>query len=347
MKLKLDNQYPVKEGRFNKCTILFLLNFSIELKKEEDKGMKILHYALGFPPYRTGGLTKFCMDIMQQQKQLGHDIALMWPGQIKLYNKSVQIKHKEDNSGITSFEIINPLPISYDEGITRIEAFKAECNKKAFVDFLKNYQPDKIHIHSLMGLHREFVEVANSLGIRIVFSVHDFFTVCPKVTMFHKGAVCETAKDCLDCAQCNLTALSIMKIMILQSPMYRTFKDSILVKKLRKNHRDQYLSGKSGEEVEYVNCVSRTASDYKNLREYYGSMVSMMDTVHYNSTVTKTVFERFFTVKNSQVISITHADIRDNRRIKEFTHSLRMTYLGPQGGAKGFFYSRRLLMNYG
>ena len=33
--------------------------------------MKILHYALGFPPYRSGGLTKMCIDLMVQQAKEG------------------------------------------------------------------------------------------------------------------------------------------------------------------------------------------------------------------------------------------------------------------------------------
>lgn len=42
--------------------------------------MKILHYALGFPPYRSGGLTKYCIDLLLAQKAAGHDVAMMWPG---------------------------------------------------------------------------------------------------------------------------------------------------------------------------------------------------------------------------------------------------------------------------
>ena len=42
--------------------------------------MRILHYALGFPPYRSGGLTKWCVDLMIQQAKEGHcvDDALAW-----------------------------------------------------------------------------------------------------------------------------------------------------------------------------------------------------------------------------------------------------------------------------
>ena len=46
--------------------------------------MKILHYALGFPPYRTGGLTKYCIDLMLTQVEQGHEVALLWPGQITI-----------------------------------------------------------------------------------------------------------------------------------------------------------------------------------------------------------------------------------------------------------------------
>ena len=55
--------------------------------------MKILHYALGFPPYRTGGLTKYCIDLMLTQAEQGHEVALLWPGRITIVKKKPEI-HK-------------------------------------------------------------------------------------------------------------------------------------------------------------------------------------------------------------------------------------------------------------
>ena len=46
--------------------------------------MKILHYSLGFPPYRTGGLTKYCIDLMLTQNEQGFETALLWPGRIRI-----------------------------------------------------------------------------------------------------------------------------------------------------------------------------------------------------------------------------------------------------------------------
>ena len=52
--------------------------------------MRILHYSLGFPPYRSGGLTKFCLDLMIEQKNEGDEVALLWPGQMGFIDKKIK-----------------------------------------------------------------------------------------------------------------------------------------------------------------------------------------------------------------------------------------------------------------
>ena len=183
--------------------------------------MKILHYALGFPPYRSGGLTKYCIDLMMQQKQAGHEVAMMWPGAFRLTGHFVRLKHSkkkvvfgEKQTEIDSYEVINPLPVPLDEGIVHVEKFMAKCpNPKVYEEFLKTYQPDAIHVHTLMGIHREFIKTAKSMGIKIVFTAHDYFGICPKVTLFRDDAVC--SGHCGTCGECNQSALSLKKILSL------------------------------------------------------------------------------------------------------------------------------------
>ena len=303
--------------------------------------MRILHYSLGFPPYRSGGLTKFALDLMREQVMEGDTAALLWPGEMRIFNKTVSIKKRSNFEAIESYELINPLPISYDEGIQNIPAFTATVDGKVYKEFLLKYQPDVIHLHTFMGLHKEFLEAAKELNIRAVFSVHDFFTICPKVTMFRKGQVCWCVDSCIECPECNMTALSEKKIFVLQTPLYRTLKNSSVVKKLRKGHRDRYLSGYA--EVAVTGESRNTANDYRKLRNYYKEMINLISVVHYNSTVTKEVFERVFYPANSYIIPITHGDIKENKRLKTFTEPLRLSYLGPQGGAKGFFLLKAAL----
>lgn len=301
--------------------------------------MRILHYSLGFPPYRSGGLTKFCLDLMIEQKNEGDEVALLWPGQMGFIDKKIKIKKRSEylasKQKIMSFELINPLPISFDEGIRNFDKFTLKGNKDVFFDFLTSFQPDVIHLHTLMGIHKEFLEVAKSLNIKLVFTAHDFFPICPKVTLFRNGKICDSVGNCKKCASCNSTALSINKIQILQSPIYRILKDSILVKKMRKAHRDNYLSE---ETADNSNKVIGNPFDYKKLRKYYLDILQMMDTIHYNSSITKMVYEKFYTLPSNTIIPVTHCDINDNRVIKNFNHKiLRIRYLGPASKAKGYY----------
>lgn len=339
--------------------------------------MRILHYALGFPPYRTGGLTKFCIDLMKQQCRDGHQAALLWPGQIGMFFHKVFIRDRGivpvvgEDCGVQSFEIINPLPVPYDEGISELETFKKNGSLDAYDRLLDTFHPDVIHIHTLMGLHASFLEAARKKNIRRVFTVHDYFPVCPKLTLVRHGQSCTSAESCTECGVCNTTALSLKKIMLLQSPLYRYLKDTAVVHKLRAYHRGRYLSGEMESENTAAATVNKnaatammnensvmamvkensatamanensaeagTAMDYKKLRGYYYSLLKSMDMIHYNSSVAKSVYESFFQLPNSVIISISHGDIGDHKKKKDFfSGRLRMTYLGQQRMEKGFF----------
>ncbi len=298
--------------------------------------MKILHYALGFPPYRTGGLTKYCTDLMLTQAEQGHEVALLWPGQIKGFNGKVKICRKKDWKGIGNYELINPLPVSLDEGIRDIDAYIKSSERSIYLNFLKSYAPNIIHIHTLMGLHKEFLQAAKQQGVRTVFTTHDYFGICPKVTLYHDGDVCDNDHRCADCVKCNQSALSLKKIMVIQSPLYRILKNTKIVKRLRRQHRQKFFEDSNLITDEIKNNHNKP-QDYRRLRKYYISMLEMVDFIHFNSSVTEMVYKRYFQPKNSAVISITHKEIMDHRKVKKFDYgTLRITYLGPAKPFKGF-----------
>lgn len=306
--------------------------------------MNILHYSLGFPPYRTGGLTKFCMDLMAQQTADGHSVSLLWPGEFLLHTKQTRIRHRGKKNGISSFEVQNPTPVSYDEGIVETERFMEEGTRTVYNDFLKKLAPEVIHIHTLMGLHKSLLTAAKSLGIKLVFSTHDFYPICPKVTMFRNGGTCTDITSCQHCAACNLTALSFTKIRILQSGLYRLLKENPVVKKLRKQHRDAYLSEATLQQTNPAKTVN-TAADYQTLRKFYNDLLEQMDVIHFNSSVTKEDYNRYLHLQNSKqvLIPITHGHIQDHKRKKQFSGKLRITYLAPASAAKGFYMLQEAL----
>ena len=70
--------------------------------------MKVLHVALGLPPLRTGGLTRYCVDLMEAQARGGFKVSLLYPGRF-LPGKTVVKSHRHGD--IQLYEVVNPLPV--------------------------------------------------------------------------------------------------------------------------------------------------------------------------------------------------------------------------------------------
>lgn len=303
--------------------------------------MRILHYSLGFPPYRSGGMTKYCIDLMLTQKELGNKVGLLWPGEINILKKNRVLKRK-DYSGIESYEIINPLPVPLDEGVLGVEYYMADGNCEICEQFFKSYKADIFHIHTLMGLHKEWITAAKKAGIKTLFTTHDYYGICPKVTLYREGTVCDCDHECLDCVNCNSGGLTQTKIRLLQSPVYRKIKGSEPVKTLRKRHRHNfYFQAASVQTAVKEQSIEKTVAikkktDYQRLRNFYLNMLTEIDIIHFNSSVSQKVYKRYFIPQNSCVIPISHRGIRDNRTVKSFESSvLRISFLSPFKAYKG------------
>ena len=300
--------------------------------------MRILHYFLGFPPYRTGGLTKYAFDLMKSQSIDNHTVFALWPGQMNIMSNVIRIRSRRNINGIESFELINPLPVSLDEGVAVVDEFMKSCNPDIYKGFLMKIKPDVIHIHTLMGVHKEFIDVAQELHIRTVYTSHDYFGICPKATLYRYGATCDDDHGCKDCIQCNRNGLPLNKIKIIQSPMYRKIKNSALVKQLRKQHREDFFANEVVPEMPVDIDVQVASKQYQKLREYYIGMLKSVDLLHFNSTVSESVYTKYFTPKNSQVMTISHQNIADNRKVNKWEpeEKMKITFLSPAKPFKGF-----------
>lgn len=298
--------------------------------------MNILHYALGFPPYRTGGLTKYCIDLMLYQVRVGNRVGLMWPGEINPYRK-LTIKKRKNFEEITNYEIINPLPVALDEGVLDIEPYIQKGEYEIYDRFFKKAQPDILHIHTLMGLHKELVVAAKNNGIKIVFTTHDYYGLCPKVTFFKNNQLCKNDHDYKSCVRCNQSGLSQYKILLMQSPLYRILKNYPVVKSLRKYHREKFFLPNDVLETETDVIRYDKAEDYRKLREFYISILELIDIVHFNSSISKEVYMKYFTPNKSSIIPITHNDVQSRKKLKRYDDKkLKLTYLAPAKPFKGY-----------
>ena len=308
--------------------------------------MNILHYSLGLPPFRRGGMTKYCDDLMIEQKKIGNSIFLLFPGTLKNRSNTCSLVcHGSFTLNDTELdqliEIRNPLPVSLVDGINDVELFTTPKDIKEFDHFFEINKFDVFHIHTLMGLPFEVVYSAKAHNVKVIFTSHDYFPICPRVFLFHDGNNCEFDDNCKDCINCNSNALSFRKMKVLQSRVYQFLKDTYIVKRLRELHNKRmYLtfcdSNKTEIDDTKPNLCLELASLYSDYRKRNVDLLNSLDKVHFNSTNTWKVYEKYGkTPDNSLVISISSRSIENHKQIISVKDILRIGYLGPAVMHKG------------
>lgn len=308
--------------------------------------MKILHYTLGLPPYRTGGLTKYSIDLMISQQKMGMNVNLLFPGRFNI-NKKCKVRKYKPFKGINVNELINPLPVPLLGGIKEHKYFSKKVDKNIYLDFLSTLNPDIIHIHTLMGIHKEFFEAARQLQIKLVYTTHDYFGICPKVNLLdYENSICSDYQYGKKCNLCNENSYSIQLIYIMQSKLYRNIKENIIIKKLRRYKRKK-LKNIDEKDNNYMKSVDKNiGTDYIKLRKYYIDIFKHIDYFHFNSSVSKQEFTKYIPNIVGDIIPITHMDVVDKRVEKNFSKNyekLKISYLGPIDKYKGFYLLKESL----
>jgi len=298
----------------------------------ENKSMRILHYSLGLYPFRTGGLAKYSTDLMEKQLELGHDVYLLYPGKMGILKRKNKIVKTKEGNRIKVFEIINPLPIPIFQGIIQINEFVKKGDIKEYMHFLSEIKPSIIHVHTLMGMHQEFLEAAKKLDIRIIYTTHDYFGICPKTVLYDGKQICKYNGMGEHCSSCNKSALPYWKMVILQSHMYKKIKNNIIISIIKKSYIKKITDKVTVEvksAIEYV--------DYSVLKKFYDDLFTKIDFYHFNSETTKKIFKNYLPNIKGETINISHKNISDHRVIRKFQEDkLCITYLTSCADFKGF-----------
>lgn len=289
--------------------------------------MKILHYTIGFAPERTGGLVRYVTDLMVEQKRQGHDVFALYPSSQLFFGKTPRIKVDKEKFGVKTFGLINSLPLPLFGGISTPSAFMEGCNIKLFISFLRELQPDVVHIHSLIGLYKEFLEAAKELNIRVVFTTHDYYGLAPIPSFYYNGVSFDENNSNLAWNIMSADALSIKKLRIFQSSLYPTIRKWL--KKFNKNPKH-----KAYQEIDLIT----NTIDFSALRAYYIEMFSLLDSFHFNSSLCQSIYKHNLPfIPKGKVITITNATIKGKCIKKRNQGKQVVAYIGPDEEYKGYF----------
>lgn len=198
--------------------------------------MTILHYSLGLFPSRSGGLNRYATDLMIEQAK-NHKVALLYPNGYNLLFRRCYVSKQKEKNGIILYRLVNAHPIPLFYGLNNPKDFTiAHINRKSFECFYNDLKPDILHLHTLMGIPRDVISFLKEKGVKVVYTSHDYFGICPKVNLVNeKGELCE-GPDEKRCAKCNAQAPSSLFLRIRSSSLAYNVRDFCRWLKKISNH---------------------------------------------------------------------------------------------------------------
>lgn len=291
--------------------------------------MKILHYALGFPPERSGGLVKYSLSLIAEQINSGHDVKLVYPGRFNITKKEPYFK-SGIRQGIPFAELMNALPLPLIGNIKTPADFMMPANIDLFLAFLSTEKPDVIHLHTLMGLYSEFLTAAKQLNIKVVFTTHDFFGISPNPKFYLDGHdfVDDTEYDIWN--NIREYGSTTKKLRLVQLSIYPSLR-----KWLKKLKKSTISNGNYGERLDWHSVKD---TEFQDLKHYYLGMLQDIDVVHFNSQVSKQVYRQFLPEMTweEHVIPLTSENINNGEVQLKKNNINTIAYIGPYTEEKGF-----------
>ena len=291
--------------------------------------MVVVHYIMGIPPLRGGGLIKYAIDLAEAQNKFGYKAFILYAGEIKP-QKSTYIHKRKTVNRVEYYEIVNPLPVSVSTGMCDEKLFMKSVDEKIYESFFVEKQVDVLHIHSLMGMHREMIDAAKKIGIKTLFTTHDYFGICPKANLLCGDKIC-THPMGKECNKCCPKPYSYKTLVRKQS---HWFEWCLKCKQL--NSINDRLTSKKKTIFNKNNIEDINSTDYNELAQYYKSIFEKIDLFHYNSSVAKEQYEGYLGRKNCIILGVMHQGIEDKRKIRKCNEKLHFGFFGGTEIHKGY-----------
>lgn len=167
--------------------------------------MKILQVAHGFPPKNIAGTEIYTYNLSQELAKR-HSLAVFYR-ESDLKKKEYQLNHNKVN-GLDIFTINNTF--RYCDSFEGL--YKNDDIARGFRKVLESVKPDIVHIQHLIFLSSTIITEVKKRGIPVVFTLHDYWLICPQWHCLKKDlSICDTS-DISQCQGCLTGLLSIRKL---------------------------------------------------------------------------------------------------------------------------------------
>lgn len=158
-----------------------------------------------------GGVNGYCQSLALSLIQRGHDVVSLFGGITFVPTPTVKvtspcfIRRHDDWLGVKVFEVINspvmaPSIVQYQQPLGEVSSPDLEREVARLFGMLR---PDVVHFHNIEGFSIDCVDAAKRAGARVVFSLHNYHTICPQVYLMQgHRKVCHDADGGRNCVNC-------------------------------------------------------------------------------------------------------------------------------------------------
>lgn len=165
--------------------------------------MKIALTIHHFPPNFSAGAEIYAFRLAHWLLKHGYEVEVVCIESIS-HGISGEIEHKHElYEGISVWRL-------YFNADQSPDPFRQSFDNPAigtwFAQFLTQTQPDMVHINSCYLLSVNTISVAKQLGFPVIVTLHDFWFLCPRITLLKPtGEICTVPENVAECAWCLAT----------------------------------------------------------------------------------------------------------------------------------------------
>ena len=162
-----------------------------------------------------GGVNGYCQALALRLAKRGHDIVSLCGGTACTTSKrgGCRIRRHADWMGLRVFEVYDspvlaPSAAQFRDPLGEVAAPELDAEIERFFRMI---EPDIVHFHNIEGFSAQCVKAARNAGARVLYSLHNYHTICPQVYLmqhhrtpcrsFDNGHACATCVETVDPAQ--------------------------------------------------------------------------------------------------------------------------------------------------
>ncbi len=169
--------------------------------------MKVLQVIHSFPPYFSSGSELYTYNITRELSKSMN---------VYIFHRIPKGERKEYEILLDRIKGLNIFKVNYNwlEYFV-LNDFSEKNNKidEIFRSILDKIKPDVVHFQHLIQLSISMINEAKKRNIPIVFTLHDYWLICPQIQLFyleHKICRCYSREGCRGCIYWNMNYKSNM-----------------------------------------------------------------------------------------------------------------------------------------